>query len=198
MRTLAHACARPGNTKDQHVLLLLFFQLPVDVCACFFFCLSPTRTDLPSGETSGGGGCGRPASTQAEDQALCLQQSDGLRVSLLLPPGHNLGQHTQVRAWTQTHGVGIYIHSCHWRHYIIKLDEVSKIKVCRVIIPDDDNFPSLCLSLSAVRRRSTVWATTWPATGGPLLAAPVQILLTRPATSSATTGESGPDGSVDS
>lgn len=66
-----------------------------------------------------------------------------------------------------------------------------------VIIPDhDDNF--LCLSLSAVRRRSTVWATAWPATGGPLLAAPVQTLLTRPATSSATTGECGPDGSLDS
>lgn len=31
----------------------------------------------------------------------------------------------------------------------------------------------------------------WPAAGGPLLAAPVQILLTRPVTSSAITGESG-------
>ncbi|CAG00046.1 unnamed protein product [Tetraodon nigroviridis] len=66
---------------------------------------------------------------RAEDQALCLQQSDGLRVSLLLPPGHNL-----------------------------------------------------------VRRRLTVWATTWPAAGGPPLAAPVRVPLTTPATSSAITG----------
>lgn len=159
MRTLAHACAKTRTHKKSHFTLLQIntccccccccsFQPPVDVCARFFFCLSPTRTDLPSGEASGGGGCGRPPSAPAEDQALRLQQSDGLRVSLLLPPGHNLGQHTQVRAWTQTHGVGMYIPSRHWHYYIIRLDEVSKIKVCRVIIPDhDDNFPSVSLSL---------------------------------------------------
>lgn len=152
--TCTHLCKGQDTQKSHFTLLQIntccccSFSKPVDVCACFFFCLSPTRTDLPSGETSGRGGCGRPPSTQAEDQALCLQQSDGLRVSLLLPPGHNLGQHTQVRAWTQTLGVGIYIHSCHWHCYIMKLDAVSKIKVCRVIIPDhDDNFPSLSLSL---------------------------------------------------
>lgn len=77
----------------------------------------------------------------------------------------------------------------HCQPQLIKLDDVSKIKVCRVLF-----LTALIISpLSAVRRRLTVSATTWPAAGGPLLAAPVQILLTRPATSSAVTGESGSD-----
>lgn len=76
-------------------------------------------------------------------------------------------------------------HHCH--PYIIKLDQVSKIKVCRVLFP----MALIIFPPSAVRRRLTVSATMWPAAGGPLLAAPVQILLTRPVTSSAITGESG-------
>lgn len=75
--------------EDKHHVKLL-----ADVYACFYFCLSLTRTDFPSAETSGCGGCWQPPAAQTEDQALCVQQSDGLGVSLLLPPGHNLGQYT--------------------------------------------------------------------------------------------------------
>lgn len=155
-----------------------------DWCLCLFL----TRTVLPSGETSGRGGCWRPPDAPSEDQALCVQQSDGLGVSLLLPPGHNLGQHTQVNRDTcsevrtktnrrqkkKTRRCSLCV---------IKLDGASKLKVCPMF---------RIIFLSAVRWRFTVSATAWPPAGGGLpLAALVQARATRPATGSACTGESG-------
>lgn len=68
--------------------------------------VSPARFGSSSGETAGGEGCWQHADAKAEDEALLLQQSNGLGVPLLLPPGHNLGQHTQVGFEnTQMHGL---------------------------------------------------------------------------------------------
>lgn len=150
-------------------------------------CLSPTRTDFPSGETSGGGGCWRPPDAPGEDQALCVQQSDGLRVSLLLPPGHNLGQYTQVSRDKRAQ-------MCAVKH------ASGKNKTRRTVEPEYQRSKSSglyfqpmfrILLLSAVRRRSVVSATGWRAAGGPPRAALVQIPATRPATGSACTGGSG-------
>lgn len=96
------------------------FLMFVPVSDCLL--TPPTRTDVTGGGTPERGGC-----AQGSDQALCVQQPDGLRVSLLLPPGHNLGQYTQVRS-----------RDVQAQHSSLSNSRTGepKIKVCRLLLYD--------------------------------------------------------------
>lgn len=144
---------------------------------------SPTRFVPSSGETAGGGGCRQHAVAQSEDQALFLQQPAGLRVPLLLPPGYNLGQYTQV-GFENTH-VGRSSNSC--RVVVvgasgIKDQSLDNVYVCTAFITRDH----FC---SAVRQQVTVWAARCPDAGGLLPVALVPTPMIKPAATSACRGE---------
>lgn len=102
---------------------------------------------------------------------------------LLLPPGYNLGQYTQV-GFENTH-VGRSSNSC--RVVVvgasgIKDQSLDNVYVCTAFITRDH----FC---SAVRQQVTVWAARCPDAGGLLPVALVPTPMIKPAATSARRGE---------
>lgn len=155
----------------------------------------PTRFGPSSGETAGGGGCRQHAVAQGEDQALFLQQPVGLRVPLLLPPGYNLGQYTQV-GFENTH-VGSM-----GRTRVTAAKSLAFNSCCVVVVGasgiKDQSLDNVYVYAafitrdhfcSAVRQQVTVWAARCPDAGGLLPFALVPTPMIKPAATSACKGE---------